>query len=245
MPEITNADIIKTWANAPRKSIESHGDEGDFARQALLNPAIFSLLGNDIQGKKILDAGCGQGYLCRLLAKRGAIVTGVEPSENWYRYALEREQAEHLGITYLQEDLSILHDLSNTFDYVISNMVFMDIPDYKAAIRNCIASLKAGGNLIFSITHPCFEEPSTAWLAKGYVEVREYSQEYAIQSTYGCQFHRPLSAYLNLVIQTGCMLQQIIEPQLDQNLVRSGTSDERNLHVPQFLVVHATKSNLQ
>src|SRR5581483_11602810 len=99
MPEITNADIIKTWANAPRKSIESHGDEGDFARQALLNPAIFTLLGNDIQGKKILDAGCGQGYLCRLLAKRGAIVTGVEPSENWYRYALEREQAEHLGIT--------------------------------------------------------------------------------------------------------------------------------------------------
>lgn len=79
-PGITNNDIIRAWGNAPQDAALQHGDEGDFARQHLLNPALFSLLG-DVQGKTILDAGCGQGYLCRMLAKRGAIVTGVEPAE--------------------------------------------------------------------------------------------------------------------------------------------------------------------
>lgn len=69
MKEITNADSIKAWSNAPREIVEQFGEEGDLARQYLLNPALFSLLG-DVRGKHILDAGCGQGYLSRLLAKR-------------------------------------------------------------------------------------------------------------------------------------------------------------------------------
>lgn len=241
MKEISNRENITQWSNVPRSQIEGHGEEGDFARQALLNPAIFSLLGEAVAGKYMLDAGCGQGYLCRLLAKKGALVTGVELAENWYRYAVEREQAVPLGITYRHEDLSALHDLKETFDYVISNMVFMDIPDYQMAMHNCIAALKTGGRLIFSILHPCFEEAATEWPVKGYVEVREYFQERAIPNTYDHYFHRPLSAYLNLVIHAGCTLEDIIEPQLAARLVRPGTADERNRHVPQFLVVHARK----
>ena len=81
MTEVTNADVIKAYAEIPQKFIVGFGDEGDLTRKYLLNPAIFALLG-DVRGKIILDAGCGQGYLCRLLAKKGAHVTGIEPSED-------------------------------------------------------------------------------------------------------------------------------------------------------------------
>lgn len=104
MPELTNSDAINAWANMPRELVEQFGDEGDATRRYLLNPAIFQLLG-DVTGKRILDAGCGQGYLSRKLAQRGAIVTGVEPARPWYACATQREQAEPLGITYLQADL--------------------------------------------------------------------------------------------------------------------------------------------
>ncbi len=239
--DITNRDIITAWANAPQEDTERHGDEGDFARQQLLNPALFALLGA-VGGKRVLDAGCGQGYLSRILAKQGAIVTGVEPAEVWYRYSLEQEQRESLGITYIQQDLSLFISNANTFDIVIANMVFMDIPDYKTAMHNCVSSLKHGGTFIFSILHPCFEEDASEWNKKGYVEVREYLHDYTIKTGYAYTFHRPLSSYLNLVIEAGCVVQRIVEPRLSKEIVQQyGIEHARNAYVPQFLVVAATK----
>ena len=115
MKEMTNTDAISAWSLYPQDLIEDFGDEGDFTRKYLLNSTIFTLLG-DVKGKTILDAGCGQGYLSRLLAKRGAKVTGLEPAEAFYTYAFQREQAERLGITYLQADLSFWASPPAQFD---------------------------------------------------------------------------------------------------------------------------------
>jgi 2-polyprenyl-3-methyl-5-hydroxy-6-metoxy-1,4-benzoquinol methylase len=105
MREPTNADVIAAWSHYPEHLIEGFGEEGDVIRQYLLNPTIFMLLG-EVRGKRILDAGCGQGYLCRLLARKGARVTGVEPAETFIRYALRREESDRFGIEYVQADLS-------------------------------------------------------------------------------------------------------------------------------------------
>ena len=240
MTEISNADVINAWSNIPQDNIESHGDEGDFTRKYLLNPVLFSLLG-DVTGTTILDAGCGQGYLCRLLARKGAIVTGVEPATPWYNYAQQREQAERLGIRYLQADLSAMSPIADSFDYVIANMVFMDIPDYLPALRMCVASLKRGGKLIVSLLHPCFEESGSEWKNKGYVEIGDYFQERRVKQTYGHFVHRSLSFYLNSIIQAGCMLQQIIEPQLDEAVAREYDA-ERYHYVPGYIVISAIRN---
>jgi 2-polyprenyl-3-methyl-5-hydroxy-6-metoxy-1,4-benzoquinol methylase len=239
MATFDNRAIIAAWA-AATDHLDDFGDEGDFTRQHLLNPVIFALLG-PVAGRTILDAGCGQGYLCRLLAKRGARVTGVEPAAPWYQTAVEWERRDPLGITYLQADLSTSASLG-CFDAVVANMVLMDIPDYAAAMRHCIASLVPGGDFIFSFSHPCFEEPSSAWGGKGYVEVREYLAEYTIPQTFAPRFHRPLSHYLNQAVDAGCMLQRLVEPQLASEWARLGPAYDRNLHVPSVIVVHARRS---
>jgi 2-polyprenyl-3-methyl-5-hydroxy-6-metoxy-1,4-benzoquinol methylase len=233
---MANRDIIQRWS-AGFERAETFGDEGDFARRHLLNPAIFSLLG-DARGKQILDAGCGQGYLSRLLARKGALVTGIEPAQSWIEEAMRREQEEPLGMTYLQRDLSSLRDLAPGFDAVVSNMVFMDIPDYQPAIRNCITALRRGGSFIFSLLHPCFDDPRAAW--NGYVEVHTCLSEFTVEQRIGTMFHRPLSAYINLILEEDCSIRRLLEPRLDADLARKH-GFERDAEVPRYLVVHAVK----
>lgn len=240
MTTMTNAEIIASWATAPRHMIEALGDEGDFLRQYVLNPTLFILLGT-VRDKVILDAGCGTGYLARLLAKQGARVTGLEPAESLFGYAAEREREEMLGIRYIQADLSAFRDHPGAFDVVIASMVLMDIPDYLSAMQNCLDALRRGGSFIIALAHPCFEETESQYQDRGYVEVREYLAEYGIPQQFGRRFHRPLSRYLNAVIQRGGVIREVVEPKLDLDLARSTPGHDRNVHVPSFFVIHAVK----
>lgn len=243
---LSNHDNIEAWSAYSREMIEAVGDEGDSARRYILNPVLFALAGN-ILGLSILDAGCGTGYLCRIFAKRGAHVTGIEPAASLFTYAVEHEQATPLGIQYIQHDLSTFTPSHAAFDFVVANMVFMDIPDYQSAMHNCIAAVKPGGHFIFSLLHPCFDEidhPDFAkgYSAKGYIRVDEYLRNFMVQQQVGYYIHRPLSTYLNLVIEAGCMIRKVIEPTLTpEGIVALGEKD-RNLHVPNFIVISAYKT---
>jgi len=242
MKTISNQDNVQAWSAYSRKMIEAIGDEGDPARRYILNPVLFALVG-DVAGHSILDAGCGTGYLCRLFAKQGALVTGIEPAASLFAYAVEREQTEPLGINYIQQDLSVfVPDQTN----VVANMVFMVIPDYRSAIQNCITALKSGGHFIFSLLHPCFDEVDhpdfeKGYSAKGYVRVDEYLHEFTIQQMVGYYIHRPLSAYLNLVIDAGCTIRKVIEPTLALDGVAELGEQNRNLHIPDFIVISASQ----
>lgn len=225
--------------------VEEFGDDGDAARRFVLNPVLFALFG-DVTGRHILDAGCGTGYLCRMLAKHGAEVTGLEPATPLFEYAVEREEREQLGITYVQEDLSEMVVQEAEFDVVVANMVFMDIPDYQSAMRNCIAGLKSRGQFVFSLLHPCFDEIDSpdfvqGYRAKGYIRVDEYFDEFTTEQTWGYHFHRPLSRYLNLVIDEDCTIKKVVEPKLSQEGVAVLDKHDRNLHVPNFIVISALK----
>lgn len=246
MTAITNQNNINAWSAFGDEQIATFGDEGDASRRYVLNPVLFDLLG-DMRGKQILDAGSGTGYLSRMLAKRGAQVTGVEPAEAMFAYAVAREQAEPLNIRYVQQDLSTFNQYNAVFDVVVANMVLMDIPDYQAAMHNCVAALKRGGQFLFSLLHPCFDEVDRSDLKpgyhpKGYIRVQEYFEEFVIKQTFGYAMHRPLSAYINFLIDTGCVVRRIIEPMLSAEGLDVLGANERNMHVPNFIVISASKA---
>ena len=236
----TNAEMIQQWASIPDSVVAAFGDEGDFARKYLLNPALFNLLG-DVTNKQILDVGCGNGYLCRLLRQRGAKVTGLEPASSLFRYAQRREEDKPLGIDYIQADLSTWRD-PRRFDMVIANMVLMDIPDFEGAMDSCFFHLHRGGRLLFSITHPCFEASDSEFRAKGYIEVKEYFQHYRIEQAWGNRFHRPLSYYFEAILSRGGRIEAVIEPKLDEIHAEHRMEKERNLHVPSFIIFEVSKS---
>ncbi|MHB1445930.1 MAG: class I SAM-dependent methyltransferase [Acidimicrobiales bacterium] len=215
--------------------------EGDFERRLLLNPTIFRLLG-DVRHKRILDAGCGNGYLSRLLAQRGAEVIGVEPATGPLDYARRREEEAPLRITYLQRDLSRLGDLGQPLDAVVANMVLLDIADWRPALANCVEALAPGGVLVYSLTHPVWVPGHyPEWAQKDYVEIREYLNEYEQRGAVGVNFHRPLSTYLNETISLGCAITEIAEPRLDAMQVTEA-DQEIFTRLPNFIVVAARRT---
>jgi SAM-dependent methyltransferase len=153
---------------------------------------------------------------------------------------------EPLGIRYLQQDLSTFEDAGLGFDVVVANMVFQNIPDYRPAMQHCVAATRSGGHFIFSLPHPCFDEVDRpdvprGYAAKGHIRVEEYLREFVTQQRVGFNIHRPLSAYLNAVIDDGCAIERVVEPTLSAEGVAALGADERNLRVPSFLVISAQK----
>jgi len=91
MSKMTNAEAIASWSAMPTAALDSYDDQGDFPKRHLLNNHLLRLLG-PVAGRRVLDAGCGQGYLSRLLAGRGATVVGVEPADAMIGRARELER---------------------------------------------------------------------------------------------------------------------------------------------------------
>lgn len=127
MTQWTNDAAIRRWGAMPRAVLETMEQDGDFAKRHLVNPVLLRMLG-DVRGRRVLDAGSGNGYLSRMLAERGAQVVGVEPGQALFDFAMEKEAEQPRGIRYVQADLCDLPDLGS-FDAVVASMVLPAIPE--------------------------------------------------------------------------------------------------------------------
>lgn len=237
----TNQAAIRRWDGIPREALDAMEPDGDFAKRHLVNPVLLRMLG-DVRDRRVLDAGCGHGYFSRMLAERGAEVVGVEPS-NMYGYAVEKETELRQGITYIQADLTEAPELGGPFDAVVCSMVLSAIPDWKPAMRHCVANLKPGGLFAFSVNHPAFENLWHTWQQHGEYRLRRYLEEYELDVKYASDFHRPISSYLNELVNLGCRLREFAEPGLDPDVAERAEAEapgiESYVHLPNFLIVAA------
>lgn len=163
----TNEAAIRRWnTSATREAMEATAEDGDFAKRRLVNPVLLRLLG-EVRDRRVLDAGCGNGYFSRMLAKRGARVVGVEPTDAMSAFAREKEAELGQGVRYVQADLARLPDLGGPFDAVVCSMVLMAIPESKPAMRACVEALGPGGLFVFAVVHPAFERLRDSWQQHG------------------------------------------------------------------------------
>ena len=149
-------DNAEVWARHVRAGYDTY-------RELYNNPAFFDFVG-DLSGQSVLDAGCGEGFNTRLLARRGARMTGVDISPRMIDLARAEEEREPLGIRYQVASVSNLSVfVDETFDAVVSTMTLTDSADYEGAIREFWRVLRPEGLLAFSICHPCFTHGVRCW----------------------------------------------------------------------------------
>lgn len=180
----------------------------------------LALLPENLAGQRILDHACGYGVASRYLARRGALVTGVDLSSALLGRARQLESDHGLGIRYLCADATRTDWWDGEpFDGVLSNMALMDIDDLDGALGTVAAVLKPGGWFSFSVFHPCYpggEEGSWSGLPSWPPE-DGYSHEGwwtthgdGVRGRVGAN-HRMLSTYLNAVLRAGFSLECFAE----------------------------------
>ncbi|SRR5581483_6767400 len=104
------------------------------------------------RGIRVLDVGCGVGRWSRLLAARGAVVTGVDLSPTMIEQAQQRAVADGVSAhcRFRVQDVSSL-DVGEQFDLILGVTVLQHILDsdaLRAAVEAVTSHLAAGGRLI-------------------------------------------------------------------------------------------------
>lgn len=110
-----------------------HSDQISSGIADALEQSVLRL--NPRPGERILDLSTGTGWTSRLVARRGATVTGVDVAGDWLETARDKARAEGLPITYQIADAEELPFETGAFDAVISTfgIMFASRPEQAAA----------------------------------------------------------------------------------------------------------------
>lgn len=177
-------------------------------------PALFSLAPN-LQNKSVLDIGCGYGENCAEFIKMGASsVTGLDIS------------IKMLAVHYIED-----------FDKLVT-----DIYDL----------LNQGGYFIFSQEHPL----TTALLTQNYWTLNEENERIHYNlTTYALEgerkvtwivdgvikYHRTMSSIINSLSNAGFIIDKILEPIPDKEIMEQCPSYKKYIHKPDFLLIKVKK----
>lgn len=211
-------------------------------------PALRALL-PDLQGRIVLDLGCGFGWFCRWARDHGAAsVMGIDVSENMLTRA--RATTHDAAITYARGDMEQLTLPPRSFDLAYSSLALHYIANLDGLIAGVHQSLRAGGNLVCSVEHPIYTAPSDpgwaistngrkAWPVNSYLDEGPRSTDWLAKGV--VKQHRTIATYVKLLLRHGFTLTHLEEwgPSSEQITARPALADERQR--PPFLLLAARK----
>ncbi len=204
----------------------------------------------DLKGKRVLDLGCGYGWHCKYAAGQGAaFVLGTDISQKMLQTAAERNHDPK--IEYRCAAMEDLEFDAGAFDVVLSSLAFHYVEDLEPLVRNIARWLVPGGELVFSVEHPVFTAYGTQdWYygADGSIlhfPVDNYYYEGKREAVFlgeqVTKYHRTLTTYLETLLNSGFLLQHVVEPQPPENMMDlPGMRDE--MRRPMMLLVSAKKA---
>ena len=111
-----------------------------------------------LDGLRVLDLGCGEGYVARQLAARGAgAILAMDISAGMIERARQAEQQDPAGIDYRVADCSSELGLEQgAFDLSLAVFLFnyLDLESTTRVLEAVHRALKPGGRFLFTVPHP-------------------------------------------------------------------------------------------
>lgn len=247
-PRVDEAvDLVGVWERHARwwQTEFSEGADIEYSEQ-LLPLAARHLAG----AASVLDVGCGEGQIARLVAARGADrVVGVDASSAQITEAGRRGG----GVAYARCTATGLPVRSGTFDAVVSCLVLEHVDDLDGALDEVARVLRPGGRFVLFLNHPMFQAPGSGWVDDRIIEPPEqywrvgpYLPEVMTLEEVDAGvrlpfFHRPLGRYVNGLAARGLYLTRMLEPAPPARFLALEPPYEDGATIPRLLLLRAEK----
>ena len=162
-PQPTVAEVRRFWETSPLASAAIAAEPGTpefYARFRLLREAVeppafqerFYEYGR-YAGQRVLDVGCGNGYILSQYARHRARVTGVDLTSKGTWLSARRFALEGLPGNFLQANAEALPFRDASFDLVCSMGVLHHTPDTERAVAEIHRVLRPGGCFLVMLYH--------------------------------------------------------------------------------------------
>jgi 2-polyprenyl-6-hydroxyphenyl methylase / 3-demethylubiquinone-9 3-methyltransferase len=104
-----------------------------------------------LNGKAVLDAGCGGGILAESMAARGACVTGIDLADKPLKVAQLHLFESGLNVDYRLVAPEVLaREMPHQFDLVTCMELLEHVPDPAVTVDACATLARPGGHVFFS-----------------------------------------------------------------------------------------------
>lgn len=236
--EYDNKIFFAEYAKMPR-SKDGLSAAGEWRQLKALFPPL--------QGKSVLDLGCGYGWHCKFAAEQGAKrILGVDLSGQMIEEAKKRNPAEQ--IQYRVCGMEAYEYPENTWDCAVSNLALHYIENIEEIFQKVHHTLKPDGVFLFNMEHPVF----TAGAGQDWVYSEDHRPLYWPVDNYfipgprntrflGCDVvkqHHTLTQILMGLLRHGFELQAVEEAEPPEEMMDiPGMRDE--LRRPMMLLVKA------
>lgn len=231
------------------------GDTDSYHAKVII-PNVLRLLGK-VDGKRVLDLGCGNGIVGHILADQNASVFGVDGSESLI--AAAKKAAQPSEQYFIQDVRGGLPEECKNMDACISILSIQNMDSLHTVFEAVSQSLIKNGTFHIVTLHPAFRIPQLSdWVfdekrkEQGRV-VFTYMSESKISiaqnpsknhSPHSITFHRPLQVYSKTLQNSGFMIRRIEEWCSHKESLsgkRKVAEDKARKEIPMFLYIEAVR----
>ncbi|PGY08156.1 class I SAM-dependent methyltransferase [Bacillus sp. AFS031507] len=209
-------------------------------------PILLELIG-DIEGKKVLDLGCGDAkFGIELLQKRCISYDGVEGSKNMVKEATKNLNGS-LGKVHFSS-METWDFQPDQYDLIVSRLAIHYLADLKDLFKGVHYSLTENGRFIFSVQHPLLlssikgaeaSSLKTDWIVDDYFTSGKRVEPWIDKNV--VKYHRTTEEYYQLLKQTGFKIDDLREGTPRPEEFRNESEYKRRMRIPLFLIFSCVK----
>ncbi len=200
----------------------------------------------------VLDVGTGEGQLARLIADHtGAHVVGVDPAWAQVVEAVGRGGQP----TYAQSSGDALPVSDRSVDLVVVCLVLEHVDELDVTLAELARVLRPGGRLLLFLNHPLLQTPGSGLIVDHMIEPPEtywrigpyLPEDSSLEEVHKGVFirfvHRPMSRYVNGLIDVGLRLTDMAEPAPPERFIARAHEYEHDVvrTTPRLLLLEAEK----